>query len=95
MVLALIKRFPYRRFVQTHRWLAVTYLALVAHAVVLVKFDYWNTALGIVLAALMAGGSIAAVMSLRASAPVLRQWPARSLPWSTWQRSTSSPSTFN
>lgn len=65
MVLALIKRFPYRRFVQTHRWLAVSYLALVAHAVVLVKFDYWNTALGIALAALMAGGSIAAVMSLR------------------------------
>lgn len=34
---------PYRRFVQTHRWLAVTYLALVLHSVVLVKFDYWAT----------------------------------------------------
>lgn len=64
MMLALIKRFPYRRFLQTHRLLAVTYLALVAHSVVLLKFDYWSSLLGIVLAALMTLGSIAAVMSL-------------------------------
>lgn len=64
MVLALIKRFPYRRFVQTHRWLAAAYLALVLHSIVLLKFDYWNSPLGIVLALLMAGGSVAAVMSL-------------------------------
>lgn len=40
MLLALIKYFPYRRFFQTHRLLAVTYLAFVFHSVVLLKFDY-------------------------------------------------------
>ncbi|MBK7590477.1 MAG: ferric reductase-like transmembrane domain-containing protein [Betaproteobacteria bacterium] len=64
MVLALVKRFPYRRFFQTHRVLAATYLALVAHAVVLFKFEHWNSLLGVTLAALMTAGSIAAVMSL-------------------------------
>ncbi len=64
MVLALIKHFPYRRFIQTHRLLAVTYLALVIHSVVLVKFDYWSTPLGVVLGLLMAGGSVSAIMSL-------------------------------
>lgn len=64
MVLALIKRFPYRRFLQTHRFLALTYLALVFHSVVLLKFSYWMTPLGAILALLMAGGSIGAVMAL-------------------------------
>lgn len=64
MVLALIKRFPYRRFFQTHRILALTYLALVFHAVILVKFDYWNSLLGLTLAGLMAAGTVAALMSL-------------------------------
>lgn len=64
MVLALLKRFPYRRFFQTHRLLALCYLALVFHAVVLVKFDYWTTPLGPVLGLLMAAGSIGAVMAL-------------------------------
>lgn len=64
MVLALVKRFPYRRFFQTHRILALTYLALVAHSVLLLKFDYWNSLLGLGLAVLMASGSLAAVMSL-------------------------------
>jgi predicted ferric reductase len=64
MVLALIKYFPYRRFFKTHSFLAVTYLVLVVHSVVLVKFEYWNGLLGVALAGLMATGSIAAVMSL-------------------------------
>ncbi len=64
MVLALIKRFPYRRFLQTHRFLALTYLALVLHSVVLLKFSYWTTPLGVILALLMAGGSVGAVMAL-------------------------------
>lgn len=64
MVLALIKRFPYRRFFQTHRLLALCYLALVAHSLVLFKFELWASALGAVLALLLAAGSVAAVMSL-------------------------------
>ncbi|UCV05178.1 ferric reductase-like transmembrane domain-containing protein [Dechloromonas denitrificans] len=64
MVLALVKRFPYKRFFQTHKILAVAYLALVFHAVVLVKFDYWSGLVGPLLIVLMTLGSIAAVMSL-------------------------------
>lgn len=64
MVLALVKRFPYRRFFQTHRLLAVAYLALVLHALVLLKFEYWSTPLGATMAALLTGGTVAAVMSL-------------------------------
>lgn len=64
MVLALVKRFPYRQFFKTHKLLAVTYLALVLHSVVLLKFDYWLSPLGLVMAALMAAGSAAALMVL-------------------------------
>ena len=64
MVLALIQRFPYRWFAKTHTVLAALYLALVFHAVVLVKFGYWSQPLGWLLAALMAGGCVAAVRVL-------------------------------
>lgn len=64
MVLALVKRFPYRLFQKTHKWLAAAYLALVYHALVLVKFDYWRQPVGWVVALLLAGGSYAAVLTL-------------------------------
>lgn len=64
MVLALIKRFPYRRFFQTHRVLALCYLVLVFHAVVLLKFDYWRTPIGGVVAVMLGAGTVAAVLSL-------------------------------
>lgn len=64
MVLALVKRLPYRWFFKTHHFIAVAYLALVAHSVVLMKFEYWATGLGLVMALLMAGGSYAAVRVL-------------------------------
>jgi predicted ferric reductase len=64
MVLALIKYFPYRRFFQTHRILAITYLALVFHTVVLVKFAYWATPVGVVLIPLLVLGSVSAVLCL-------------------------------
>ena len=64
MILALIRRFPYRRFVQTHRVLALVYLALVFHSVILLKFDAWSGLSGVLLALLMAGGSVGALMSL-------------------------------
>lgn len=62
--LALIKRFPYRYFFKTHRWLAVVYLVLVYHSVVLMKFSYWTQGIGPVMAVLLAGGSLAALVSL-------------------------------
>ena len=64
LVLALVKRFPYKHFFKTHRWMAVVYLALVLHGVVVMKFNYWAQPLGLLMAALMLLGSAAAVVSL-------------------------------
>lgn len=64
IVLALVKRFPYHLFVKTHKWLAAAYLALTYHAVVLTKFTYWTQPVGWVLAVLLLGGSVAAVLTL-------------------------------
>lgn len=64
IALALLKQFPYRRFFQTHRLLPVVYLVLVFHAVVLTQDSSWTQAVGIVMALLMAAGSIAAGMVL-------------------------------
>ncbi len=64
IALALIKRFPYHLFVKTHKWLAAAYLALAYHSVVLTKVNYWTQPVGWVLAALLLGGSVAALLSL-------------------------------
>jgi predicted ferric reductase len=64
IVLALLKRFPYRYFFKTHRLLAVVYLFLVFHSVVLMKFSYWGAIIGPLMALLMLGGSVAACISL-------------------------------
>lgn len=64
IALALINRFPYRLFFKTHRLLAVAYLVLVFHAVVLSKFAYWGEPIGWVMAPLLAGGTWAAVVVL-------------------------------
>ena len=64
LALALIKRFPYKPFIQTHKILALTYLALVFHAVVLMKTAYWSQPIGWVSAVLLAWGSVAAVRLL-------------------------------
>ena len=64
IIIALAKRFPYRLFFKTHRLLALAYLTLVLHSVLLMPFSYWSQAMGIVIALLMAGGSIAAAVSL-------------------------------
>jgi predicted ferric reductase len=64
IALALAKRFPYRLFFKTHRLLAVVYLLLVFHSVVLTPPGYWGQPLGPVMAVLMAGGSAGAVVSL-------------------------------
>lgn len=64
ILLALIKRFPYRLFVKTHKLLAVAYLALAYHSAVLTKFEYWAQPVGWVLAALLIGGTMAAALTL-------------------------------
>ena len=64
MVLALVKRFPYRLFIQTHKILAITYLVLAWHTLVLTKFAYWTQPVGWVMAVLVVGGVVAAVLVL-------------------------------
>lgn len=61
IVLALVKRFPYRYFFKTHRLLAVLYLGLVFHAVVLMRSGNWPTPLGLLTGLLLVGGSAAAL----------------------------------
>lgn len=64
IALALIQYFPYRLFYKTHRLLALAYLVLVFHSIVLIKFSYWTSPVGWVMAGLLAGGAWAAVLVL-------------------------------
>jgi predicted ferric reductase len=70
---ALIHRIPYRLFYKTHRLLAVVYLALVFHSVVLIKFFYWISPLGAVMAVLLAYGTWAAIVVLARRVGLSRQ----------------------
>ncbi len=64
IALALIKRFPYRLFAKTHKLLAVAYLVLAFHTVVLLKFAYWAQPIGWVTALLTAAGTVSALWVL-------------------------------
>ncbi|HEY5088162.1 MAG TPA: ferric reductase-like transmembrane domain-containing protein [Gemmatimonadaceae bacterium] len=64
VVLALLRWFPYRYFLKTHRLLAIVFLVLVFHSLVLMKTAYWAHAISYVIATLMAGGSVAAIIVL-------------------------------
>lgn len=64
IALALIRAFPYRLFYKTHRLMALAYLVLAFHAVILLRFDNWMTPVGWVMALLLAGGTISAVVVL-------------------------------
>jgi len=72
-IVSLVQRIPYRLFYKTHRWLAAAYLALVLHAVVLTKFDYWTSPVALVMVPLLAWGSWAAVVVLLRRVAVKRQ----------------------
>ncbi len=64
ILIALIKWFPYRLFFNTHRLLAIVFLMLVFHSVVLMKFSYWQTPLAWLVGPLMGLGVLAALLSL-------------------------------
>lgn len=64
IVVALVRWIPYRIFYKTHRLIAVAYLVLVFHAVVLTQFSYWTTPLGLIMAGLLAWGTVAAILVL-------------------------------
>ena len=64
IVLALVKRFPYRLFFRTHRLLAIVYLLLVFHSFVLMNSNYWTRPIAPLMAILMLAGSVAALAIL-------------------------------
>lgn len=64
IALALIKRFPYHLFTQTHKLLALLYLVFAYHTLVLAKFAYWSQPVGWVVAVLVLAGSVAALIVL-------------------------------
>jgi predicted ferric reductase len=73
IAIALIKVFPYRYFYKTHRLMAVAYLALAFHSLILFKFSYWTTPAGLVMAILLASGSWAALIVLLRRIGIARQ----------------------
>jgi len=73
MILALVKWFPYRYFFKSHRFIAIVYLFLVYHSVVLMKFTYWGEAIAPVMVVLMLGGTIGAFLSLSGKIGVARR----------------------
>ena len=73
ITLALVKRFPYRYFFKTHHLIAVAYLVLVWHSVVLLKFEHWQTPLGVVMAVMLLAGTLAAVLVLTGRVAARRQ----------------------
>jgi predicted ferric reductase len=64
IAVALIRRVPYRLFARTHTLIAVAYLVLVFHTVVLMEFDAWTRPVGFLTALLLIGGIAAAVLAL-------------------------------
>lgn len=64
IILALVKSFPYHWFKKTHKWLALAYLVLAYHSLVLFKVDYWLQPAGWVMAILLLSGSVSAVLVL-------------------------------
>lgn len=64
VALALLRWFPYRWFLRTHRILALAYLLLVFHTVVLMKTAYWTQPVAWVMLLLLVAGSAAAVITL-------------------------------
>lgn len=64
IVLALIKRFKYHHFISTHKILAISYLVLAYHALILMRFNYWSQPIAWFVVALVIGGTYAAVIIL-------------------------------
>ncbi|WP_228766918.1 MULTISPECIES: hypothetical protein [Thiomicrorhabdus] len=57
IALALIKLFPYHLFKKTHKLLAVAYLVLAYHSLVLIKYEYRAQPIGWVMALMLLVGT--------------------------------------
>ena len=73
LVLTLWKRFPYKLWRYLHRAMPVIYLLLVFHAVWLAPLAWWQQPVGLLMALLLTGGSLASILSLRGKVGQSRQ----------------------
>ena len=64
LVLTLWKRFPYKIWRYLHRAMPVLYLLVVFHAVWLAPIAWWQQPVGLLMALLLMGGSVASILSL-------------------------------
>lgn len=72
IILALVKAVPYHLFRKTHKLLAVVFLPLAWHSVILMEFRYWADPIGWLILTVAVVGSVAAVL-------LLMGWPTRAL----------------
>lgn len=64
VLLALARFIPYHIFRKAHNVIALIFLSLVFHSVVLTKIEYWMTPFGAIYGLIMLLGTLAAIMSL-------------------------------
>jgi len=77
IAVALIRRIPYRFFARTHTLIAIAYLVLVFHTVVLMDFDAWPQPVGVVTGVLLIGGVAAAMLALTRQIGSRRRVPGK------------------
>ena len=76
VVIALIRRIPYRWFRLVHKAFGVVFLGGAFHGLMLLPKDFWQQPLGWLTAALALAGSVTAVLSLRGRIGEQRRHPA-------------------
>ncbi|MFD1553263.1 ferric reductase [Putridiphycobacter roseus] len=64
IIMALLKKIPYRFFAKTHIAMAVIYLMLVFHSFALMYIDYWTQPIGITMAIFMIAGTVSSFIVL-------------------------------
>ncbi len=64
LMMALLKKIPYRIFAKTHIIMAIIYLTLVFHSFALMYIKYWTEPIGITMAILMIIGAVSSCIVL-------------------------------
>ena len=64
LIFALVKKIPYRTFIKSHRMLAIIFIVLVMHSVILMKYSYWSQPVCIFTGLFMAIGLLSAILIL-------------------------------
>ena len=64
LAITLLRRFPYGIWRRVHRIMPILYLMIVFHAVLLAPARYWTQPIGLLLAALLAAGTVAGAVSI-------------------------------